>query len=143
MANRPEVRRLLRERGLNIPDRVWVVGGYHNTCNDSMEWYDTDLIPEELLEPFAETRNALGQACRLDAHERCRRFDSAATDLLEGEALTHAEARSVDLGQPRPEYGHSTNAMALIGRRDRYRGLYLDRRAFLVSYDPHTDPDGA
>ncbi len=143
MANRPEVRRLLRERGLDVPDHVWVLGGYHNTCNDSMEWYDTDLIPEELLEAFEETRHALDRACRLDAHERCRRFDSASTDLPESEALTHAEARAVDLGQPRPEYGHSTNAMALIGRRDRYRGLYLDRRAFLVSYDPKADPDGA
>jgi uncharacterized protein YbcC (UPF0753/DUF2309 family) len=28
-----------------------------------------------------------------------------------------------------------------VGRRDRTRGLFLDRRAFLVSYDPTTDGD--
>ena len=30
----------------------------------------------------------------------------------------------------------------MIGRRWRTRGLYLDRRAFLVSYDPTADDDG-
>jgi uncharacterized protein YbcC (UPF0753/DUF2309 family) len=52
------------------------------------------------------------------------------------------EARSVDLAQVRPELGHATNATAIIGRRSRTRGLFLDRRAFLVSYDPTTDDDG-
>src|SRR5262249_15746310 len=42
----------------------------------------------------------------------------------------------------RPEYGHATNAFCVIGRRARTRGLFLDRRAFLVSYDPDRDPDG-
>jgi len=53
------------------------------------------------------------------------------------------QARAVDLGQPRPECGHATNAYAIVGRRERTRGLFLDRRAFLVSYDPAADPDGA
>src|SRR5262249_29799809 len=45
--------------------------------------------------------------------------------------------------QPRPEYRHASNAVCLVGRRERTRGLFLDRRAFLVSYDPTRDPDGA
>jgi uncharacterized protein YbcC (UPF0753/DUF2309 family) len=49
------------------------------------------------------------------------------------------EARSEDLAQTRPEYGHATNAICIVGRRARTRGLYLDRRAFLVSYDPDQD----
>jgi uncharacterized protein YbcC (UPF0753/DUF2309 family) len=43
----------------------------------------------------------------------------------------------------RPELGHATNAVAVIGRRWRTRGLFLDRRAFLVSYDPRIDAAGA
>jgi uncharacterized protein YbcC (UPF0753/DUF2309 family) len=58
-------------------------------------------------------------------------------------ALAHVEARAADLAQPRPEYGHATNAYCVIGRRERTRGLFLDRRAFLVSYDPTRDADGA
>ena len=50
---------------------------------------------------------------------------------------------SKDESQPRPEYGHATNAFCIVGRRTRTRGLFLDRRAFLVSYDPSRDDDGA
>src|SRR5262249_40004733 len=58
-------------------------------------------------------------------------------------ALAHVEGRAADLAQPRPEYGHATNAFCIIGRRNRTRGLFLDRRAFLVSYDPARDPNSS
>ena len=35
--------------------------------------------------------------------------------------------------------GHATNAMSIVGRREWTRGLFLDRRAFLTSYDPTQD----
>src|SRR5216117_773859 len=73
---------------------------------------------------------------------RCRRFDSAPGWYPPLAALAHVEGRAADLAQPRPEYGHATNAFCIIGRRARTRGLFLDRRAFLVSYDPTRDPDG-
>jgi uncharacterized protein YbcC (UPF0753/DUF2309 family) len=81
-------------------------------------------------------------ARRREAHERCRRFDAAPGWYPPAAALAHVEGRAADLAQPRPEYGHATNAFCLIGRRARTRGLFLDRRAFLVSYDPALDRDG-
>ncbi len=143
MANRPEVRALLRGRGLEIADETWFVGCYHNTCDDSMVYYDQTLVPDELADEFAHAKAAMGVACELDAHERCRRFESAPPSMRVDEALAHAEAHATDLAQPRPEYGHATNAVAIVGRRSRTRGLFLDRRAFLVSYDPERDEDGA
>lgn len=53
----------------------------------------------------------------------------------------HVEERAEHLAQPRPEYGHCTNAVCYVGRRDAVRGLFLDRRAFLVSYDATVDTD--
>jgi uncharacterized protein len=50
------------------------------------------------------------------------------------------EERSEHLAQPRPEYGHCTNSVCIVGRRSLTRGLFLDRRAFLVSYDAAQDP---
>ena len=47
--------------------------------------------------------------------------------------------RAEDLAQVRPEWGHATNAICIVGRRERTRGLFLDRRAFLTSYDPTQD----
>ena len=42
-------------------------------------------------------------------------------------ARQHVEARSEDLAQTRPELGHATNALCPVGRRERTRGLFLDR----------------
>ncbi|PPK69893.1 DUF2309 domain-containing protein [Actinokineospora auranticolor] len=138
MANHPEVR-----SRLGLPEGTWFVGAYHNTCDDTMTYFDEDLVPERFRADLARAQDALADACVLAAHERCRRFETAAPDLSLADALAHAETHAVDLGQPRPEYGHATNAVCVVGRRSRTRGLYLDRRAFLVSYDPAADPDDA
>jgi hypothetical protein len=49
------------------------------------------------------------------------------------------EERSEHLAEPRPEYGHCTNSVCIVGRRSLTRGLFLDRRAFLVSYNAEQD----
>ncbi|MFZ1864738.1 MAG: DUF2309 domain-containing protein [Polyangiales bacterium] len=143
MANDPRVRSALREEGLTIPDSTWFVGAYHNTCDDSMTYYDEDLVPANVVGELRDAKQALARACELDAHERCRRFESAPLTIDPESALAHAESHAYDLAQPRPEYGHATNAVCIVGRRERTRGLFLDRRAFLVSYDPERDPSGS
>ena len=40
------------------------------------------------------------------------------------------------------EWGHATNTSAVVGRRVLSKGLFLDRRTFLQSYDPSHDPEG-
>ena len=143
MANDPRVRSRLAEGGLPIPDDTRFVGGMLDTCSDGITWFDVDRLPDGHRDDMRRLREACDLATSLDAHERCRRFESAAFDLTPEEALAHVESRSVDLAQVRPELGHATNAVAIIGRRWRTRGLFLDRRAFLVSYDPTADADGA
>ena len=143
MANDPRVRSHLAEEGLPIPDDTRFIGGILDTCADTVTWFDADRLPESHRRDADVLRRACEQACVADAHERCRRFESAPLDLTPREASEHVEARSVDLAQVRPELGHATNAAAIIGRRSRTRGLFLDRRAFLVSYDPTEDDDSA
>ena len=92
---------------------------------------------------FERAVEAIETARRREAHERCRRFDAVPRWYPPLAALAHVQGRAADLAQPRPEYGHATNAFCIIGRRTRTRGLFLDRRAFLVSYDPTRDDDGA
>lgn len=142
MANDPQVRARLAEGGLTIPEDTWFVGGVLDTCSNAVVWFDRDRVPASHRVDFDRLHEACGRATARDAHERCRRFESAPLDLSTREALAHVEGRSVDLAQVRPELGHATNAVAVIGRRWRTRGLFLDRRAFLVSYDPMADADG-
>ena len=142
MANDPQVRALLHDRGLSIPTETFFLGGYHDTCNDAVEYFDLDRLPASHHPYFERLRTLMDGARTLSAHERCRRFDSVSLDVAPKAALVHVEGRAENLAEPRPEYGHATNAMCIFGRRGLTRGLFLDRRAFLVSYDPTTDEDG-
>jgi hypothetical protein len=139
MANDPYVRILVAQRGLEVPSRVYFVGAYHNTCDDSVSYFDLDRLPVSHRKAFEQTRHEIEQARLRNAHERCRRFESAPLQLVPEAALRHVEGRAEDLAQTRPEYGHATNALCFVGRRWRTRGLFLDRRAFLASYDPAQD----
>lgn len=142
MANRAEVRERLRERGIQIPSDTWFVGGYHDTCSDDVELYDLAALPATHAADLDGIRASLDRAKARDAHERTRRFESCSPDASLRDALRHVEERSEHLAEPRPEYGHCTNAVCIVGRRSLTRGLFLDRRAFLASYDAIQDPDG-
>lgn len=139
--NDPRVRQGLAERGLQVPDDTVVVGGNHNTCDDSVVYYDLDRVPASHRQDLDDARRAIEQACDRNAHERCRRFMSAPLTLSFAAARLHVEERSEDLAQTRPELGHATNAVTIVGRREWSRGLFLDRRAFLTSYDPTQDDE--
>jgi uncharacterized protein YbcC (UPF0753/DUF2309 family) len=137
--NDPRVRDRLKARGLIIPPETVFVGGMHNTSSEAITFYDLDRLPESHREEFEAVRALVEQAADRDAHERCRRFESAPLTLSFEAARQHVEGRAEDLAQVRPEWGHATNAICVVGRRQRTRGLYLDRRAFLNSYDPTQD----
>jgi uncharacterized protein YbcC (UPF0753/DUF2309 family) len=142
MANRPEVRAILRERGIDIPADAWFVGSEHDTCDDIVLWYDEADVPDTLRPALAELKANVEQACMLHAQERCRRFMSAPLDLTPEAAWKHITGRANDWSQARPELGHATNACAFFGRRSLSRGAFFDRRSFLISYDPSQDPNG-
>jgi uncharacterized protein YbcC (UPF0753/DUF2309 family) len=143
LANRNDVREALRSIGIDIPSDTWFVGALHDTANDGVQCFDLEMLPIGCMTAFDDARRALEIARRHSALERVRRFESAPLGLSLDAALRHVEARAAHLAQPRPEYGHCTNASAFVGRRSMTRGLHLDRRAFLVSYDPSTDPTSA
>jgi uncharacterized protein len=139
MANDPRVRARMNATGFHIPDTTMFVGGFHNTCNDTVTLLDQDTIPETHRADLVAVSEALDEASCRNAHERCRRFESADLRLHPRSAFRHVIGRSEDLSQVRPECGHATNAMCVVGRRRFTRGLYMDRRAFLHSYDPDQD----
>ncbi|MCA9048419.1 MAG: DUF2309 domain-containing protein [Planctomycetaceae bacterium] len=139
MLNDPRVRQILAEQGICIPPETHFLGGQHNTTGDEITLFDLELLPSWHVRRMGQVRDILSRACELNALERCRRFETADPDLTAGQALSHVQQRSNDLSETRPEYGNCTNAMCFVGRRSRIRGLFLDRRSFLMSYDPTTD----
>ena len=146
MANDIRVREKLKARGLDIPSSTRFIGAYHDTCSDEMEFYDiaqTNENNESFQKQFNYAKSMLAQACKDNARERCRRFDSVPKKVSATQAKLYVEQRAIDLAQPRPEYGHGTNAVCIIGRREKTTNLFLDRRAFLISYNPLNDADGS
>ena len=141
MLNDPRVRTILAQRGLEIPRDTVFFGGLHNTATETVTFLDLDLLPKSHIRDYESAKETLDEVCRRYAHERCRRFDSAPLDLSYEAAHQHVEGRSEDLAQTRPEFGNASNAMCFVGRRERIRGLFLDRRCFMNSYDPTQDDD--
>ncbi len=142
LANRPAVRERLAEQGLVIPADTHFLGMFHNTCDDDVQYFDLEQVPTTHLSALRGFQETMETARARNAQERCRRFQSAGVGIDPTAALKHVQERAEDLSQTRPEYNHATNAACIVGRRSRTRGLFLDRRAFLASYDPTQDSDG-
>jgi uncharacterized protein len=143
MLNDLRVRRILSSSGIHIPEGTFFLGGLHNTATEELAFFDLELLPSSQIAGLRWAKQNLEQAAERNAHERCRRFESAPLDIKPTEALLHVQGRAEDLAQTRPEYGNCTNALCFIGRRSRIRGLFLDRRSFLMSYDPTGDDEQA
>ena len=142
MANDPEVRVHLKHVGIFIPKETYFASGFHDTCTDEMHFFDLELMPSEYVEEFNRIKIDLNKACMLNAFERCQRFSSPEAKESPEKAIIHVRERAEDLAQPRPEYGHSNNALAIVGLRHMTKGLFLNRRSFLLTYDWKIDPEG-
>ncbi len=143
MANDPEVRSILKEKGLTIPKDTWFLPGKHNTTTDRVKFYDLEELPDSHKEDLEALNKDLGKAGASQALERCHRIPGAPTEISPEHAFAHVDGRSCDWANTRPEWGLAGNGAFLIGRRKLTKGLDLGGRVFLHSYDPVADPEGA
>lgn len=143
MANHAKVRELLNTRGLSIPEWTRFIGGMHDTASDQIGFYDENTLHGKHIEHHKANCTVFEKALDANAKERSRRFASIKTKDSLKNVRREILRRSVSMFEPRPELGHGTNTLCIIGQRDLTKGLFLDRRAFLNSYDYRTDPDGA
>ncbi len=141
--NHKKVRQILATKGIVIPDTTQFIGSMHDTAADVWGYYDENLLSKENAEKHIINIQNFETALNLNAKERSRRFASINTKQELEQVRKAIHSRSVSLFEPRPELGHGTNTLAIIGRRKLTKSLFLDRRAFLNSYDYTTDPEGA
>lgn len=144
MANHPSVREILNTRGIVIPATTYFVAALHNTSRDEMTYFDKQLyaqLPTEALAALQVFQKTMEEALQKNAQERCRWFELAPQSDSMTAAHAHVINRASSIFEPRPELNHSNNLYCVVGRRLLTKGLFLDRRAFLHSYDPKTDPE--
>jgi uncharacterized protein YbcC (UPF0753/DUF2309 family) len=142
MANKKEVRELLIQRGITIPDTTQFVGGLHDTSRDDIDFFDVNFLSETNIQKHKNNKLVFSKSLDSNAKERSRRLVSIDSKLSAKEIHEKVRTRSVSIFEPRPELNHATNALCIVGGRNLTKGLFLDRRSFMNSYDYKIDLDG-
>lgn len=142
MANRMDVRKELLSMGICIPESTRFIGALHDTTRDEVEYFDWQELSSEWLDLHADFVRSMDKALQNNAAERSRRFASVDHSTDFNKRHLQVKTRSLSLFEPRPEWNHATNALCIVGPRSSHRHVFLDRRAFLQSYDWKQDPDG-
>ena len=137
ICNDPEVQATLRERGIDIPPDTVFLAGEHNTTTDAITLFvdDDPPVPPDLLDSL---RTDLQTA-------QTRAADERASTLPGGRAASGVDdtrRRASDWAETRPEWGLAGNAAFIVAPRSLTKGLSLDGRCFLHSYDWRQDDDG-
>lgn len=142
MANKPQVREALAKNGIIIPQDTYFIAGQHDTTTDEVHLFDLEDLPATHRKDLFRLATDLQEAGRKNNRERCARFPEIAAVLTPAKAARETRRRSGDWSQVRPEWGLSGNAAFIIGRRHLTRGINLEGRVFLHSYDYREDSTG-
>ena len=141
MANNLRVRERLAANGLDIPSDTHCIAGQVDTTTDEVRLFDLEDVPPTHRADLARLQEDLAKAAALTSQERCARFPEIRRSLTSRQAVSHVRRRSADWSQIRPEWGLSSNAAFVIGRRGLTKGIDLEGRVFLHSYDYREDPN--
>ena len=142
MANKPDVRELLRQHGITIPPDTYFLAGQVDTATDVTQLFDLEDVPSTHRRQLSQLMHDLEEAGRQNSLERCTRFPDVQGPLSADKAPREVKSRSLDWSQVRPEWGLSGNAAFIVGRRNLTKSLNLEGRTFLHSYDYQGDPTG-
>lgn len=126
--NDPDVR-----RALDLPSDGFALAAEHNTTTDEITVFGANDVPARLCSLVEQIRSDLAKASDTARRVRASRLGRDASDLVRG-AAHWAEVR--------PEWALTGNAAFIVASRDRTRHIDLEGRAFLHSYDWHSDADG-
>jgi uncharacterized protein YbcC (UPF0753/DUF2309 family) len=142
MANKIEVREILAQGGIVIPECTQFLGGLHDTTRDEMDFFDESILSVKNQKQHIKNKLVFEQALEANAVERSRRFLFIDSKKTPKSVHKEVKKRSLSLFEPRPEWNHATNALCIVGDRASNKHLFLDRRAFLNSYNYLLDENG-
>lgn len=142
MANKPQVRQVLAQKGIPIPPDTHFLPGQHDTTTDEVELFDLEEVPATHRKDLLRLQQDLQEAGEKNSRERLTRFPDEPVTREVYQALPRTKRRSVDWSQVRPEWGLSRHTAFIVGRRLLTQGINLEGRTFLHSYDYLQDPSG-
>ncbi len=129
LLNDEETRSELALRGIVVPSSTCFIAAEHDTTTEVVDLAESASkeLRERLRRASTVVRAERDAQRRADGLARARRF----------------ERYSKDWAQVRPEWGLAGHVAFVIGPRSSTRGLELDGRTFLHSYDALDDSNGA
>jgi len=142
MANHPEVRKILATRNILIPTETYFMAGLHDTTRDDIVFYEDEYLSAGNKTRHTENEISFREATDANAKERSRKFAAVNTKRSAAQVHQKIRLRSFSIFEPRPELNHATNALTIVAPRSLTKGLFLDRRSFLNSYNYRIDPEG-
>ncbi len=134
LLNQPEIRKLLSERGIEIPSDTHFLGALHNTTTDAIQFFEVDQVPMGLRSAFQELQSSCQAATKQTQIERLPVVGSDSQSAL--------LKRASDWSEVRPEWGLAGNAAFIVAPRSLTKNAMLDARSFLHSYDYRQDAQG-
>ncbi len=142
VANKEQVRAILAQKGIFIPENTQFIGALQDTTKDEIVFFDEHILSQENKKQHKIHEKAFHKALSYNAKERSRRFLLINSKQSVEKVHQKVKLRALSLFEPRPEWNHATNAICIVGRRSTNQHLFLDRRSFLNSYDYRKDVDG-
>ncbi len=143
MCNRAEVRKLLAARGIVVPVETVFVAAEHDTATDTVTLFPPAGMAPVNRDRLARIGRDLARAGAEVAEERAATLPGTGRRPRGRSVAEQLVARSTDWAQVQPEWGLARCAGLVIGPRRLTVGVDLERRVFLHSYEPDTDPDGS
>lgn len=137
MANDTEVRAVLSEQGIAIPDDTWFVAAVHDTAVDQVRILGRHLVPATHQRALRHLEADLASAGDRSALERASTLPGAPA------SVRAVRRRARDWAEPVAELGLAGNLAFVIGPRSMSAHANLGRRVFLHSYEASRDSDGA
>lgn len=134
--NDSDVRCMLIERGIEIPNETIFLAALHDTTTDLISIFDEELIPKNREIEFQKIKNQLNQASLLTMKERSKKLLIDKKDIK-----NEIYKRSIDWSQVRPEWALANNSIFIAAPRSSTAGLNLEGKAFLHNYDWKLDKD--
>jgi len=136
IANKKEVRKALKTKGIDISEDVKFMPAFHTTTTDEISFYDTDILSPKELELYATIQSDFQKASLASREERV-------VDLPNAKTEKDLFAKTMDWSEPRPEWGLAGNMAVFTGPRSSIQHVSFNNRMFMHSYDSSIDNENA
>lgn len=129
------VREKLKKHDIFIPGNTIFLACLHDTTTDEVSIYNEYDVPLSGQQDLKDLQRSLAKAGFASRTERAARM------MIKDDADRKIKARSRDWSQLRPEWGLAGCSAFVVAPRERTKGLDLDGKSFLHSYQWKKDKD--